>query len=83
MAVYGTDLAWGYKNLVSTKANYYDKDGYSGYPLTESKYMIPMRYTLMEESLPVKLESFRTNLTKCNEQGKNLESRVQTIENSI
>lgn len=83
LAVYSCDQKWDYKNLVSTKSNYYDKDGYSGYPLTENEKMIPMRYTLMEKSLPMKMAGFSAELKSCNEQGKKLDTRVQDLEAAV
>lgn len=81
MAVYEDTDSFDYHNLISTKANYFQNaEGYSGYPLVESRYMIPMRYTLIEENLLVKLDSIEKTLSSLELDTDSLSSRVGELE---
>ena len=81
MAVYEKVGNFGFHDLVSTKGNYFQNaEGYSGYPLMESRYMVPMRYTLIEENLPVKLSKMQKSLSDMELETDDLSSRVGELE---
>ena len=71
-----------FRNLISTETGYFENNqGYSGHPLVETSYMIPMRYTLVENPLPVQLDNIRKEVAAVSEKvdGMKTESGKDTI----
>lgn len=81
MAVYPNARGCGFHNLISTKTDYFENEqGYSGYPLKESDYMVPMRFVLVEKTLPVKLDEMEDAITEMREESVFLDGRVSDLE---
>lgn len=81
MAVYADPPEYGFHNLVSTKSDYYENEqGYSGYPLRQTGYMVPMRYTLTEKTLPVKLDEVSAAIDGIREETAYFDERISGLE---
>lgn len=71
-----------FRNLISTETGYFENNqGYSGHPLVETSYMIPMRYTLVENPLPVQLDNLQKKVASVSEKvdGMKTESGKETV----
>lgn len=81
MSVYADPPEDGFHNLISTKSDYYeDEQGYSGYPLRQTGYMVPMRYTLTEKTLPIKLDEFSADMDAIHEETAYFDERISSLE---
>lgn len=70
-----------FHNLISTKSDYFEnEEGYSGYPLTENPYIVPMRFTLSEKMLPVKLDEVWKSVSNMGAETGDLKERVELLE---
>ena len=79
--MYADPPEYGFHNLISTKADYYENEqGYSGYPLRQTGYMVPMRYTLTEKTLPVKLDEVSAAIDGIREETAYFDERISGLE---
>lgn len=56
MRLYKATVSQPFRNLVSTKGNYFENgEGYSGYPLAETQYLVPFRYSLVTKGMDARI----------------------------
>ena len=81
MAVYSGMPDYGIENLISTEDNYYENDaGYSGYPLEDTEYMVPFRYTLVEKPFNIAFEELQESVESTAETVEDMGDRVTALE---